>query len=607
MAGSERASSTGVSGARLVEANNINRSLSALGDVITAISDVKKKKFAPYRNSALTWLLKDSLGGNTKSTMLAAVSPNPAFYSETMSTLRYVERARYIVNYAKINENSSDTGAHILFLEQEVIRLKQALSASLRTIDANLASSMLSPQSEPLVPTPLTSTVPSASPSDCEEIKRLRLSFETELRAVDESVLDSLWDTTSQQANPPVSPEDFGITPIKGHHTGKNFNEDSSIIEFESMSVFDEIDRLTSENDYLSNELQIRQEEIHVLINEFCVPVSEQLSELQAKHSEVLVHLDACKNENMGLMEGRASMDLLLKLESNKAVTFFNENKRLKNAFSAKLVELDYKNELVTTLQATIKRKEEESLAREGIDESTIVVEEHLIMPTIDTHALIDVSEQSPSFMYMKDRNQSVDAADTTFQFCDVYLSNSTVDMDNMGVITAVDEIDNTCLDAFEPLFLHLKTVLSGTSASLSELEDDFNKYNYLRKTNSSLFDRLKILFTAALTSKEREVMNKDDSTTTEGQDSLSSEEMCSPSKRFVSYDTISQALVSSKLDLAVISTEYDRVVYELRQSEKLTCDLKLELAEAKGALDAYRVSPKKLQLQGSLSSHSNR
>jgi hypothetical protein len=133
LAGSERASLTGVIGDRLNEANNINRSLSTLGDVIKALSSAKAisagkdMKFVPYRNSVLTWLLKDSLGGNSKSTMLAAVSPSENSYNESMSTLRYVERAKLIMTCAVINESSTDP-ALVAHLQRQVQILQESLA-----------------------------------------------------------------------------------------------------------------------------------------------------------------------------------------------------------------------------------------------------------------------------------------------------------------------------------------------------------------------------------------------------------------------------------------------------------------------------------------------
>ena len=103
LAGSERAESTGAKGTRLKEGANINKSLTTLGKVIGALAensggaavDKKKKKkgeFIPYRDSVLTWLLRENLGGNSKTAMLAAISPADINYDETLSTLRYADR-----------------------------------------------------------------------------------------------------------------------------------------------------------------------------------------------------------------------------------------------------------------------------------------------------------------------------------------------------------------------------------------------------------------------------------------------------------------------------------------------------------------------------------
>ena len=98
LAGSERAQSTGATGARLKEGAEINRSLSTLGRVIAALADQssggKKKTQVPYRDSILTWLLKDSLGGNSMTAMIAAISPADINFEETLSTLRYADSAK---------------------------------------------------------------------------------------------------------------------------------------------------------------------------------------------------------------------------------------------------------------------------------------------------------------------------------------------------------------------------------------------------------------------------------------------------------------------------------------------------------------------------------
>lgn len=129
LAGSERADSTGATGDRLKEGANINKSLSALGNVITALADAssgKKKVLVPYRDSVLTKLLKNALGGNSKTIMIAALSPADINYDETLSTLRYADRAKKIKNKATVNENPMDK--LIRELREENEKLKKMLS-----------------------------------------------------------------------------------------------------------------------------------------------------------------------------------------------------------------------------------------------------------------------------------------------------------------------------------------------------------------------------------------------------------------------------------------------------------------------------------------------
>ncbi|KAK7151244.1 hypothetical protein R3I93_012242 [Phoxinus phoxinus] len=130
LAGSERADKTGAGGERLKEGSNINRSLTTLGLVISALAEQgagrNKSKFVPYRDSVLTWLLKDSLGGNSRTAMVATISPAADNYEETLSTLRYADRAKSIVNHAVVNE---DPNARIIReLREEVEKLRSQLT-----------------------------------------------------------------------------------------------------------------------------------------------------------------------------------------------------------------------------------------------------------------------------------------------------------------------------------------------------------------------------------------------------------------------------------------------------------------------------------------------
>ncbi|XP_025923169.1 kinesin-like protein KIF17 [Apteryx rowi] len=125
LAGSERQSKTGATGERLKEATKINLSLSALGNVISALVDGRCKHI-PYRDSKLTRLLQDSLGGNTKTLMVACLSPADNNYDETLSTLRYANRAKNIKNKPCINEDPKD--ALLREYQEEIKKLKAILA-----------------------------------------------------------------------------------------------------------------------------------------------------------------------------------------------------------------------------------------------------------------------------------------------------------------------------------------------------------------------------------------------------------------------------------------------------------------------------------------------
>ena len=128
LAGSERISMTKVSGERLEETKKINSSLTALGNVIAALIDLEKGKRShiPYRDSKLTKLLQDSLGGNCKTIFIANVTPSSSSYQETLNTLKFADRARKIQNKAHINEKF-DSKVMIKRYEKEILRLRQEL------------------------------------------------------------------------------------------------------------------------------------------------------------------------------------------------------------------------------------------------------------------------------------------------------------------------------------------------------------------------------------------------------------------------------------------------------------------------------------------------
>jgi kinesin family member 1 len=144
LAGSERASTSGATGTRLREGGNINKSLTTLGRVISSLADVeaaefkgqrKKELVIPYRDSVspslaqlikvLTYLLRDSLGGNSKTAMIACISPADINYEETMSTLRYADAAKRIKTRAIVNQTNDISALELEMLRKQLRELEE--------------------------------------------------------------------------------------------------------------------------------------------------------------------------------------------------------------------------------------------------------------------------------------------------------------------------------------------------------------------------------------------------------------------------------------------------------------------------------------------------
>jgi len=144
LAGSERIRITGNQGKLLEESKKINKSLSCLGNVINALTSEKKVKlknipknnYIPYRDSKLTRLLQDSLGGNCKTTMIATISPSEDAFSESLSTLYFAQRAKKIKNRPVINEDVNNR-ALIRKYENELKNLRNELEIKNRMINNN--------------------------------------------------------------------------------------------------------------------------------------------------------------------------------------------------------------------------------------------------------------------------------------------------------------------------------------------------------------------------------------------------------------------------------------------------------------------------------------
>lgn len=191
LAGSERQAKTGATGDRLKEATKINLSLSALGNVISALVDGKSSHI-PYRDSKLTRLLQDSLGGNAKTIMVANIGPSKFNYDETLTTLRYANRAKNIKNKPRVNEDPKD--AMLREFQEEIARLKAQLAninpKEKRKRSAKKAKAMVTSGDglEESVDSLGSSTLSSPT-ENVEDSMENRLAIERELLENDTSIL----------------------------------------------------------------------------------------------------------------------------------------------------------------------------------------------------------------------------------------------------------------------------------------------------------------------------------------------------------------------------------------------------------------------------------
>uniref|UniRef100_A0A3B4DWD5 Kinesin-like protein n=1 Tax=Pygocentrus nattereri TaxID=42514 RepID=A0A3B4DWD5_PYGNA len=252
LAGSERQSKTGATGDRLQEATKINLSLSALGNVISALVDGRSKHI-PYRDSKLTRLLQDSLGGNTRTLMVACLSPADNNYEESLSTLRYANRAKSIQNRPRINEDPKD--ALLREYQEEIKQLRALISGQLGTASLNLSALLASQKSEAalaLQSRPQSSTVESEAEKEKikqeyeeklarlqadynaeqeskaklqEDITVLRTSYEIKLSSLESSKASRAHTTADNSCIEEVSPLN-GSTPEPSHAAQEEIKED---------------------------------------------------------------------------------------------------------------------------------------------------------------------------------------------------------------------------------------------------------------------------------------------------------------------------------------------------------------------------------------------
>lgn len=246
LAGSERANSTGATGSRLKEGANINRSLTTLGKVIAALAQAsmeipkgKKKQalenFVPYRDSVLTWLLKDSLGGNSKTAMIAAISP--ADYEETLSTLRYADQAKKIKNKAVVNEDPNAKLIRELKEELEMLRNRVSLGNGVDGEAEGAWDASVPPEKQVVRYKTKSGEIKSVTKAELQD--QLEQS-EKLMESLNQSWEQKVAQTQAIQVEREKALEELGITVDKGNvgvHTPKslphlvNLNEDPLMSE----------------------------------------------------------------------------------------------------------------------------------------------------------------------------------------------------------------------------------------------------------------------------------------------------------------------------------------------------------------------------------------
>ncbi|XP_071432067.1 kinesin-like protein KIF1B isoform X10 [Pithys albifrons albifrons] len=307
LAGSERADSTGAKGTRLKEGANINKSLTTLGKVISALAEVSKKKkktdFIPYRDSVLTWLLRENLGGNSRTAMVAALSPADINYDETLSTLRYADRAKQIKCNAVINE---DPNAKLVReLKEEVTRLKDLLRAQGLgdIIDTSMGSLTASPSSCSLSSQVGLTSVSSiqerimSTPGGEEAIERLKES-EKIIAELNETWEEKLRKTEAIRMEREALLAEMGVairedggtlgvfSPKKTPHL-VNLNEDPLMSECLLYYIKDGITRVGQADAERRQDIVLSGAHIK---EEHCVFRSER-----SHHGEVIVTLEPCE------------------------------------------------------------------------------------------------------------------------------------------------------------------------------------------------------------------------------------------------------------------------------------------------------------------------
>eukprot|EP00927_Polykrikos_kofoidii_P003487 TRINITY_DN11386_c0_g1_i2.p1 TRINITY_DN11386_c0_g1~~TRINITY_DN11386_c0_g1_i2.p1 ORF type:complete len:639 (+),score=144.50 TRINITY_DN11386_c0_g1_i2:232-2148(+) len=279
LAGSEKVAKTGASGERLDEAKNINRSLSALGNVINALTD-KKYTHVPYRDSKLTRVLQESLGGNAKTSLIITCSPSTFNEQETVSTLRFGQRAKMIKNVVKVNLERSAEELKLL------LEKKELQTTELRFRVASLEQ--LCRSKGVAIPEGTASTRAPSGPPGTEE----------EPRSADSELLEMLQDKRQELKENAERISELNRELDEMKRQIRSFEEEKQQLQSKLMDVTNERERIEYERNERSDQLESVRNEKQALVHE--------IEDLHKMYSLAAV-VDAARDAELGSVAGSSA------------------------------------------------------------------------------------------------------------------------------------------------------------------------------------------------------------------------------------------------------------------------------------------------------------
>lgn len=472
LAGSEKVAKTGATGDRLKEGSMINKSLTVLGMVISALADLamgKKNKVVPYRNSALTRILQNALGGNSKTLMICAISPSSDNYDETLSTLRYADQAKKIKCHATINESPKDK--MIRELKEENERLKKQL--------LNFKGGPLKPVDAP------------GEESNNDELEERNKEFQKQILALQEALLkaEKAADQYREHGTEVKLKESEEMKPKRrvsimaerneNHAHLVNINEDP----FLSNKIFHDIDKLEkitigrkSPNKGMPDPV-ISLASIGIEYNHACV---EKIGE------EYFLYLNVGKSgsvfHNGNLVEEKIKLNHLDRIIFGTSAIFIFKNPHSPEEGDIKIEEIDYEfcqmekhqmegddkdDEFDLEKFKQINKEENEKLMQEKIKEATLRYEEKIKELENET-TLLKEKTKGKKNEEEKEREEKERQRQEVYEHYQAYIEQLEKEMNRKDMLLEQQRDKKMSNEAFNKMKEEEKKVLNRKLAKIS-------------------------------------------------------------------------------------------------------------------------------------------